>query len=90
MNSIDLTEATKTAEQTREILKDKGWCYWKCYNLDGDIIIVAADGFQLPMMNIKYPVYTMSEINELSNADINAIRIVHQAKKLMPGAVVKS
>jgi hypothetical protein len=87
MNTPEQSEATRTAERTREALKSKGWCVWTCFHLDGDKIIVAADEYQLPM-DAKYPVYTESELKELFDKDISTIKLVHHAKKLVPGTQV--
>ena len=87
MNTPEEAEATRTAERTREALKSKGWCIWACFHLDGDKIIVAADGYQLPIYP-KYPVYTESELKELGDASIESIKLIHQAKKIAPGVQV--
>jgi hypothetical protein len=89
MNNIFESEAIRTAEQTREILKEKGWCIWSCRNLDRDKIIVAADGYQMPMMETDYPIYTLSELEELSKKDLSTIKLVHQAKKIGGAKVFK-
>lgn len=41
-----LKKATETARQTAKLLKTRGWCFWKCAELDGDIITVMRDGFK--------------------------------------------
>lgn len=41
-----LKRATETARQTVKMLKTRGWCFWKCAELDGDIITVIRDGFK--------------------------------------------
>ena len=40
-----LKRATETALQTAKLLKTRGWCFWKCAELDGDIITVMRNGF---------------------------------------------
>jgi len=37
--------AQKTSEATIKLLKARGWCFWKCDNLNGDIITIYRDGF---------------------------------------------
>ena len=89
MNTPEQAEAIRVVEKTMAILKEKGWCIWTCFYLDNDKIIVAADGFQLPMLKPEYPVYTVKELSELSDKDLSTIKLVHAAKK-MTGVTVQN
>ena len=80
MNTPEEVEAIRVVERTREEIKKKGWCIWTCKNLDNDKIIVAADNYQFSM-DVKYPVYTLSEIEDLAEKTEKYIRFIHTAKK---------
>ena len=41
-----LKRATETARQTSKLLKKRGWCFWRCDALDGEIITVMRNDFR--------------------------------------------
>lgn len=90
------------AKETEKRLKDKGWCFWQCKNLDNDIITVMKDNLTeeeerrlmdevgIISENIEYKekwAWIPYKVSELvSIGDVSDLRLIHEAKKL--GAVI--
>jgi hypothetical protein len=89
MNTLEQSEAIRTVERTMEALNNKGWCVWTCSNLDNERIFVVQSQFSiLHLPHNNYPVYTVDELKELSEASIESIKLIHAAKKIVPGMQV--
>ncbi len=73
-------DAIKVAAETNQQLARKGWCAWKCAQLGGDIIIVAADS-SITGLPAGYPVYTVEELQVQAKMTIPMMRLAHEAKK---------
>lgn len=76
------------ALRTCELLRQQGWCLWKCQALDGELIVVIRDEEA-----VGYPeghaVYTERELHELLDADDATLKLIHVAKNLT-GAQLES
>lgn len=89
MSTTEEAEAIRTVERTQNALNNRGWCVWSCSNLGGErIFVVQSELAILHLPHNNYPVYTINELNDLSDSPIDTIRLVHQAKKTVPGAQV--
>lgn len=71
--------AQETADKTKEALTYKGYCYWKCSELNGEIIAVVKNkGFR--PRGFEGVVYTERELIEMCESE--SFRVIHEAKKL--------
>lgn len=75
-----LIQAQEVAAKTYELLEKKGWCLWRCRNLDDEVIVVVRDELVSGYPE-GYAVYTDQELEYLSEASSSTLRLVHQAKK---------
>jgi hypothetical protein len=84
---IQLKSAYDAAQHTRELLDSVGWCFWKCRNLNNEIIVITRDE-TINSIPRGYPLYTEQEIAEIGSNEIDeaGLRLIHQIKK--QGAVI--
>lgn len=80
--------ASETASRTRELLDKKGWCMWKCDNLNCDIVIIVRDE-KVQDFPQGFPVYFEEELKNLPD-DAASLNFVHRIKKetmaqILPG-----
>jgi len=68
-----LKKAIETARQTAKLLKTRGWCFWRCAELDGDIITVIRDGFEPTEQQEKEIMIELGKIydREVDKAKVN-------------------
>ena len=84
-----LEQAREVARRTRQFIAIRGWCLWQCQALNNEIIVVARND-KVNGIPKDYPVYTEAELNKLcaGKATPEAIRLVHQAKKLTGAKII--
>jgi hypothetical protein len=80
---LELARAQEVARRTCELLDNRGWCLWRCKNLNDDIVVVCRDEDSRGYPN-GYPVYIEYELDIVGRDDLNhdSLRLVHEAKKL--------
>jgi hypothetical protein len=84
------------ARKTRELLKHRGWCLWRCHAFNGDLVVVVRDNppmlesqgermmLQLQALKEPYVIYTETELGIL--CENPNPRLLHEAKRA--GAVI--
>lgn len=82
------------ARKTRELLKRRGWCLWRCHAFGGDLVAVVRDTLlgsqrermkqQLKSLKEPYTIYTEAELEIL--CEDPTPQFLHEAKKA--GAVL--
>lgn len=76
-----LVQAQELAAITRKELDTRGWCLWKCANLDGDVVAIIKDESVTDYPQ-GYPVYTEDDLRNLPKTISPwALRMIHEAKK---------
>lgn len=85
-DDITMEEAVRLADNTRQCLKNDGYCIWQCANLDDDRILVINNSFdilKLPekVVALDLPVYTLQEIESLYDCNEWSLTMIHAAKK---------
>jgi hypothetical protein len=84
---IQMKIAMEAAQKTQELLELQGWCFWKCYNLDNETIVITRDE-NVGNCPAGYTRYTLNEVTQLCRDDINesGLHLIHRIKK--EGAVI--
>lgn len=77
MIQMSEAEAIDIAERTLLAIGSHGYCLWRCLALAGDIIVV----YDRERPQLPYPSYSLHELEILSVADDNTMRLLHEAKK---------
>lgn len=81
MNQMPLgASAEVVAAQTEQYLATRGWVLWKCWNLNGDIVVVVRDE-SVTGFPPEYPVFTEAELMHVGDMSLQQLRFIMETKK---------
>lgn len=85
--SMSYEDGCRVVELTLARLEKDGYCYWRCRELNNDVILIVTDDRKNAAPAGK-AVYTLDELKKTAVLDKHTLRLVHAAKK--QGAVIVS
>lgn len=84
---LNIEQAQEIADQTLQLVHERGWCAWACSLFGGEkIIIIESD--EIGDYPDGHPVYTLDELRKLDGSKPSTLRLVNLAKKLGGAQVI--
>jgi hypothetical protein len=86
-SEITEQEASLTVSRTMDVVNTEGFCLWTCHQLDDAVICVIKN--LKTKVKTSYPVYTIRDLEILSECNSWTQRMVLEAKKCTKVVVTK-